>query len=154
MFAVTLLVESGNEADGLPGSTLTVDGGVTNGELLDKVSVAPLAGAWPLSMMMHWGCAPPVIVLGEIVSDLNAAGSRLNCAEADPPLNEAVSVIGVAAVTCPACTWNWVQAVLPGIVIVGGAGNKLGFELFRLTVAPPAGTAAVNWTATHVVSPL
>ena len=99
MFAETLLVESGNEADGLPGSTATVDGGLTNGESLDRVSVAPAAGACPLSMIMHWGCAPPLIVLGEIVSDLNEGGSKLNCAEADPPLNEAVIVTGVAAVT-------------------------------------------------------
>jgi hypothetical protein len=44
--------------------------------------------------------------------------------------------------------------VLPGIVTVAGTGNRLGFELLRLIVAPPDGTAAVNCNATTVVSPL
>ena len=103
---------------------------------------------------MPCGCAPPLIVAGEIVSDFNEGGCKVNCADAEPELSVAVSVTGVGAVTCPACTWNCIQAVLAGIVIVAGTGNAPGLELLRLIVAPPAGTAAVSCTATDVVSPL
>src|SRR6185369_10183804 len=63
-------------------------------------------------------------------------------------------VTGVAAVTCPACTWKCIHAVLAGMVTVAGTGSTPRFELLRLIVAPPGGTAAVNCTATQVVSPL
>jgi hypothetical protein len=94
------------------------------------------------------------MLLGEIVSDFKDGGCNVNCADAEPELSVAVIVTGAGAVTCPACNWNCIQAVLPGIVIVAGTGTAPGFELLRLIVAPPGGTAAVNCTATGVVSPL
>src|SRR5215208_6031513 len=154
VFAVTPLVGMGNEAEKLPGSTVTDAGGLTDGELLERLTTAPPAGACPLSITMPCGCAPPLMVAGEIVSDLNEVGCRVNCAEAEAELSVAVSVTGVATATCPACTWNCVHAVLPGIVTVAGTGTAPGLELLKLIVAPPAETAAVSWTATHVVSPL
>ena len=99
MFAVTLLVGIGNETEKLPGATVTDGGGLTNGELLERVTTAPPAGASPLSITMPCGCAPPLIVAGEIVSDLNADGCKVNCAEADAELSVAVRVTGVGAVT-------------------------------------------------------
>src|SRR2546425_11506432 len=98
-------------------------------------------------------CAPPLMVLGEIESDFSDGGSTLNEADADPELSVAVSVAGVGEVTCPACMKNCVQAVLPGIVIVDGAGAAVGFELVSVMVAPLDGTAAVSCTATAVESP-
>src|SRR5205823_4316955 len=47
-----------------------------------------------------------------------------------------------------------VHAMLGGIAMVAGTGAAAGLELVRLMVAPPAPTAALNCTATHVVSPL
>ena len=44
--------------------------------------------------------------------------------------------------------------MLPCIVIVAGTGAAAGFELVRVIAAPPAGAAAVSWTATQVESPL
>ena len=154
VFVVTALVEIGNEAEKLPASTTTDGGGLTNAELLESVTTAPPAGAWPLSIAIPCGWAPPLMVAGEIVSDFNEDGCKVNCAEAEAELSDAVSVTGVGAVTCPACTWNCVHAVLLGIVIVAGTGNAPGLELLRLIVAPPAGAAAVSCTATKVVSPL
>jgi hypothetical protein len=154
VFAVTALVGIANEADELPASMSTDAGGLTNGELLVRVTRVPPAGACPLSIAIPCGCAPPLIVLGEIVSDFNDGGCKVNCDEADLELSVAVSVTGVGAVTCPACTWNCIQAVLPGIVTVAGTGSTLGFELLRLIVAPPDATAAVNCNSTHVDSPL
>src|SRR5215204_3800075 len=154
VFAVTPLVGMGNEAEKLPGATVTGAGGLTKGELLERLTTAPPAGACPLSITIPCGCAPPLMVLGEIVNDFSEGGCNVICAEAEPKLSVAVSVTGVGAVTCPACTWNCIHAVLPGIVIVAGTGTRLGFELLRVIVAPPDGTAAVNCTATQVISPL
>jgi hypothetical protein len=104
VFAETALVGIANEAEKLPAST-NIDAGVlTDGELLVRVTTAPPAGACPLSITIPSGCAAPVMVLGEIVSDFKEGGCKVNCAEADPELSVAVSVTGVGAVTCPACT--------------------------------------------------
>src|SRR5215204_7202381 len=146
VFAVTPLVGMGNEAEKSPGATVTDAGGLTIGELLERLTIAPPAGACPFKITMPCGCAPPLMVAGEIVSDFNEGGCKVNCAEAEAELSAAVSVTGVGAVTCPACTWNCVQAVLPGIVTVAGTGSTPGFELLMLIVAPPDGTAAVNCT--------
>ena len=154
VFVVTALDEIGNDAEKLPAATTTDAGGLTDGELLVRFTRAPPAGACPLSITIPCGCAPPLMTLGEIASDFNEGGCKVNCADADPEFSVAVSVNGVAAVTCPACTWNCSQAVLPGIVTVAGTGSTLGFELLRLIVAPPGATAAVSCTATQVISPL
>jgi hypothetical protein len=154
VFAVTAFDGIANEAEKLPAATSTDAGGLTDGELLVRVTMAPPAGACPLNITIPCGCAPPLMVLGEIVSDFNEGGCKVNCAAAEPELSVAVIVTGAGVVTCPACTWNCIQAVLPGIVIVAGTGTTLGFELLMLIVAPPAGAAAVNCTATQVISPL
>ena len=99
MFAVTPLVGMGNDAEKLPGSTVTDAGGFTIGELLERLTTAPPAGADPLSSTMPCGCAPPLMVDGEIVSELNEGGCKVNCAEAEAELSDAVSVTGVGAVT-------------------------------------------------------
>jgi hypothetical protein len=104
VFAVTPLVGIGNDAEKLPGATVTEGGGLTSGELLERLTTAPPAGASPLSITMPCGCAPPLMVAGEIWRDFNEGGCKVNCAEAEPELSDAVSVIAVGAVTCPACT--------------------------------------------------
>jgi hypothetical protein len=45
VFAVTPLVEIGNEAEKLPASTTTDAGGLTDAELLERLTTAPPAGA-------------------------------------------------------------------------------------------------------------
>ena len=99
VFAVTLLVGMTNEAEKLPGATVTDGGGLTNGELLERLTTAPPAGACPLSITMPCGCAPPLMLAGEIVSDCNEGGCKVNCAEAEAELSVAVSVTGVGADT-------------------------------------------------------
>ena len=70
----------------------------------------------------------------------------MNWSVVETPLSVAVIVTGVGTVTCPSGIWKSVQAK-PGIVIVAGTGATAGFELVRVTVAPPAGTAAVSCSA-------
>ena len=101
---MTALVEIGNEAEELPGATVTDAGGLTNGELLERLTTAPPTGACPLSITIPCGCAPPLMVPGEIVSHFNEGGRKVNCTEAEPELSVAVSVTGVGEVTCSACT--------------------------------------------------
>src|ERR1041384_5493957 len=117
VFAVTAFDGIANEAEKRPAATSTDAGGLTDGELLVRVTTAPPAGACPLSITIPCGCAPPLMVLGEIVNDFNEGGCTVNCAEAEPELIAAVIVTGVGWVTCSACTWNCIQAVLPGIVM-------------------------------------
>src|ERR1044071_5493917 len=104
VFAATAVVEIGNEAEASPAATSTDVGGLTDGELLVRVTTAPPAGANPFSNTIPCGSAPPLMVLGEIVNDFNEGGSKVNCAEAELELSVAVSVTGVGAVTCAACT--------------------------------------------------
>src|SRR3954454_8758019 len=56
-------------------------------------------------------------------------------------------VTGVGTETCQSWTWKSVQAWVPGTVIVAGTCTTEGFELVMLTVAPPAATPDVNWSA-------
>jgi hypothetical protein len=152
--AETALVVTGNETEKSPGSTVTVAGGLTTGELVDKLTRAPPAGAWPFSITIPVAVAPPLIVLGEMDSEPSAGGSTVSWMEAVPPLSVAEIVTGVGDVTCPACNVNCVHALLPGIVSVAGTGTTLGLELVNAMVAPAAGTAAVSCTATQAPSPL
>src|SRR6185369_7335454 len=118
VFVATPLVGIGNETEKSPGATVTAAGGFTAAELLERLTTAPPAGAAPFSITMPCGCAPPLMLDGEIVNAFNEGGCKVNCATAEAPLSEAVIVTGVDAVTCPACTWNCVQAVLAGMLIV------------------------------------
>jgi hypothetical protein len=99
VFVVTVLVGMPNEAEKLPGATVTCDGGFTEKESLERVTTAPPAGAWPFSITIPPGCAPPLMVLGLIESDFSDGGRTLNVTEADPELSVAVMVTGVDVVT-------------------------------------------------------
>ena len=99
VFAVTPLVGSENEVEKLPGFTNTDAGGCTAGELLDSITVAPPEGACPLSITIAPAVAPPLIVLGEMVSDFSADSPTVSWPAAEAPFNVAVIVAGVAAAT-------------------------------------------------------
>src|SRR6266849_8288801 len=77
VFAVTLFVGSGNDTEKSPGLTKTDGGGLTAGELLESVTVAPPGGAWPVSITTAPAGAPPLIVLGVIDSDFSAVGATV-----------------------------------------------------------------------------
>src|SRR2546422_2289090 len=147
VFAVTLLVWSGNDTEKSPAFTNTVAGGVTAGELLVSVTAAPPGGACPVSITIAPACAPPLMVLGVIDSDFSAVGCTVRSPEAEPPLSVAVIVTGVGEGTWPACIMNCVHAMLAGMVIVAGTGAALGFELVRLMfVAVGGGAENSSWS--------
>ena len=99
----TLFVWSENDTEKLPASTNTEAGGVTAGESLASATIAPPEGAWPVSITLAPGCAPPVIDDGEIVNDFSAVGCTVRVPDADLPFSEAVIVAGVGDVAGPAC---------------------------------------------------
>ena len=154
VFAATMFVGIPTETDAFPAGTVARAGGIADAESLERSTTAPPAGAWPLSITIAPAVAPPLMVEGESVIDLSDGGSTLNCTVADPELSVAVSVTGVADVTWPACIWNCIHAVLPGMVIVAGTATAAGFELERLIIEPDAGAAPLSCTCTHVVLPL
>src|SRR5689334_15168573 len=141
VLAVTLFVGTEKLTDELPASTVAEAGGKAAVELLERLMTAPPAGAWPFSIRTAPACAPPLMEVGLMMSDLSEGGIRLNCAVAVPELSVAVIVTGVGETTCPAVIWNCVNAVLPGMVTVVGTGTAVGFELVRLITVPAAGAA-------------
>jgi hypothetical protein len=48
---------------------VAADGGDAAVESLARLTTAPPAGAWPFSITISCGCAPPLMLLGEIVRD-------------------------------------------------------------------------------------
>src|SRR3954469_18969119 len=141
-------------ADELPAGTDDRARACAAGKSLERFTTAPPAGACPFSITIAPVWAPPLIELVLMVSALSEGGSTLNCTEADPELSVAVIVTGVGAVTCPACIWNCIHAVLPGMVTVAGTGAAFGSELVRLITEPAAGAPLVSWSCTHVLLPL
>jgi hypothetical protein len=99
------------------------------------------------------GCAPPLIVLGEMVMDVKTLGATVSWPDAEPPFSDAVIVTGVEDETCPADIWNCVQARFAGIVTVAGTGAATPFELVSAIDVAAAG-AADNCSCTQVVVPL
>ena len=99
VFAVTMLVGSEKDVENDPGFTKTEAGGETAAESLDSVTVAPPGGACPVSITIAPAVAPPLIVLGEIVSVFNAVSLMVMSPEADAPLSVAVILAGVAEAT-------------------------------------------------------
>lgn len=154
VLAATMFVGIEMETDELPAGIVANAGGMAEGESLLKSTTAPPAGACPLSIAIAPTWAPPLTVGAFIVMDLSDGGKTLNWTLACPELSVAVRVTGVDEVTCPACIWNCIHAVLAGMFTEAGTGAAAGFELVRLMTAPPAGAAALSCTCTHVVSPL
>src|SRR6266851_3168983 len=58
VLVVTLLVDTVNGAEKLPGGTITVggDGTLAAGELLERLTTAPPGGAWPFSITIAPAC--------------------------------------------------------------------------------------------------
>ena len=76
---------------------------------------------------------------GEIDNDFSAGGVTVIRPDADFELSVAVIVASTGAGTCPACIWNWVHAVLPGILIDAGTGAALASELESSSAGEEAG---------------
>src|SRR5712691_11172808 len=154
----TALVWISNPVPLTPAGIVTVAGPVATGESVERFTKNPPGPARPdPSRSTHPDIvAPPVAVIGFAWngSSFRVGGRKVNWFETDTPLSVAVRVTSVGTLTGPTFVGNCAQAMLPGIVIVGGTGARLGCELDKATVAPPAGTAALSCTATMPEAPL
>lgn len=144
VFAVTAPVGMLNENEASPGATVTVAGRLARaGLLLVRATERPPAGACPFSITIPEVTAPPVIGLNT-ESDLSDGGCTVKLTDADDEPSVAVSVTGVAAVTCPAWKRNWSNAKPAATVKGAGTGAAVGLLLARLMTAPPDGAGPVS----------
>ena len=151
---VTADVVTWTGIDHVPAGMMMVAGTLAAGELLERFTTSPPAGAGPWRFTKTSVGIPPLTAAGESWSDCTASGSTVILSETETPLSVAVIVTGVGTETCPMVTWKSVQAWVPGIVIVAGTEAAAGFELVRAMVAPAAPTPAVSWIASKKVLPL
>jgi hypothetical protein len=142
---VTALAATANVAVVPPAATVTPPGTVaTPGLLLDRVTVTPPLGAGEDSVTVPIDVVPPV-TLGGRLSDVNVAGpDTVTCANrVVVPVAEMVTVVNVAQF---GDTVKF-AAVLPAAKIRNrGTGTTAGLLLDSVTIAPPAGAAALSVT--------
>ena len=110
----TTAVVMGNDAEVVPGRTLTLEGTLATGELpLERATVAPGGGAGPESVTVPVEPVPPTTEAGDADSDEGGGWRRtLPCRAAEPSGRE--DVVARRA------------AVGPGEKLVGAAVQDLG----------------------------
>jgi hypothetical protein len=147
----TVRVTTVNVAVAAPAGTVTLGGTVT-GSALDRDTIAPPAGAAPLSVTVAFTVPPPTTVDAlSVIEDSVAPRVTVNAGDC-PLLPLSVAVI-VAVPLAMAVTVNGAlmepAAIAIGVCTVATAGLLLA----RATFAPPAGAAAARVTAPWVVDP-
>ncbi len=135
-----------------PPATLTLLGG-TAAELLEaSVTVTPAEGAATLRVTVPVEEVPPATVFGDTLTLLRLVGSRLSVPFTDVPLQVAVSVTGVLAVTAVVVMLKLAVVPPAGIVFdVGGIALAL-FDV-NFTICPPAWAGALIVTSPLVDVP-
>ena len=101
VLCVTSFVGMPIETQQTPGGIVTVGDGLTAGDVLSRLTTAPLAGACPLSERIAPAVAPPLTGDPEIVNDFRDGGLTVTWREAETPFSVAVIVTVVGVVTCP-----------------------------------------------------
>jgi len=142
----TALVLIAKVAEEVPAATVTVAGTVaTPVLLLDRLTTAPPAGAFPANVTVPCEDDPPVTVAGFAVKVLSA-GVTVSVALCVAVLYVALIVTAVVAVTAPLVTLN-VALVLPAATgTLAGTPTTAALLLPSVTVIPPAGAAAASVT--------
>ena len=140
----TMLVGIEKASDATPAGTVTVAGGRTAGFELDRLTTAPPGGACPFNITMPPLTTPPLWRSGTPSKLAKVGGSTVKVwlVACDPMV--AVIVADVGAATCPVTNRNATNDTPAGTGTDGGSGAACGFELVRLTVAPPAGAPLLS----------
>src|SRR6266403_120634 len=140
---VTALVLTVNVALLAPAATVTLAGTVAvDVVLLERETVAPPAGAGPLSVTVPVEGDAPVTLVGFSVSEERvgrACGSTVSEAVMVTPAYDAEMVTGVDAVTALVLTVNVALLAPAAIVTLAGTVAVDVLLLERETVAPPGG---------------
>jgi len=142
---VTALVATANVAVVPPAATVTPPGTVaTAGLLLDRVTVTPPLGAAEDSMTVPVDVVP-LVTLGGRLSDVSVAGpDTVTCARrVVVPVAEMVTVVNVAQF---GHTVKLAAVLSAAKIRKRGTGTTAGLLLDSVTIAPPAGAAALSVT--------
>jgi hypothetical protein len=131
-----------------PAGTVTLAGSQAAPSLTDSMTVAPPAGAGPLSVTVPVEEAPPTTVVGFSVSDESVAAAGVTVSEAvrATPLYDAEIVTDVDELTGLVLTAK-VAVVAPlATVTLDGTVATLVLLLESDTTAPPLGAGALKVT--------
>jgi len=146
---VTALVLTVNVALLAPAATVTLAGTVAVDVLLERETVAPPAGAGPLSVTVPVEGDPPVTLVGFSVSKERvgrACGSTVSEAVLVTPAYDAEMVTGVDAVTALVLTVNVALLAPAATVTLAGTVAVDMLLLERETAAPPVSAGPLSVT--------
>jgi len=142
---VTARVVTGNVAEVWPAATLTDAGTVADALLLDRATVAPPAGAGPVSVAVPVDPDPPTTDAGfSETLESATAGVIVRSAVLVTPLKEAVIVDVVVVVTDVVVTVKFAVA-FPAVTVTLG-GTVAAPLLPSVTAIPPAGAGPLRVT--------
>ena len=142
---LTLPAVTVNFAEVAPAATVTLAGTLSAGPELLNATTAPPAGASPVNVtLLVVDVFPPMIELGDSVTDESVAGTTVAVADLLTPPYVAVTVTGVELDTAPADTSNLAVFAPAGTVTLAGAVS--GPELPNVTIAPPEGATPFKVT--------
>lgn len=138
----TGVVEIVKVAAVLPDATVTLTGtDAAEGMALDRVTVRPPEGAFPVSVTVPVAVLPPVTELGLRVRDERAGGFTVTVAFLLEPLAMAVITTAVLTATGVVVIVNDANVLPAPMVTFAGTLATDGFALERVTTKPPAGAA-------------
>jgi len=141
----TVVVFTENSAVVIPAAIETLPGTVAFGELEDRVTTTPFAGAAPVRVTVPVEVVPPVTLDGASVTDKIPVGFTVKVAKAKEVPSAQPRVTAVAVVTVVVVTEK-VAVVLPAGIFTDAGTVATGLLELNPIVRPPAGAGFVRVT--------
>jgi hypothetical protein len=145
-------VEAVKFADCAPAATATLAGTITAATLLDKVTLAPPAGAAAGRSTEHALCKPPVSEAGVQLTDKeDAEGKTTRDVDSEEPASEAVN--STSAMLATAVVEAVTLTALPPGTIFALAGTETAARALARVMVSPAGAGAFRRTSQRLFVP-